>query len=524
MKFICDKCKTKYSIADTKVKGKVLKIRCKNCSNIITVREQRRASPSGTMKRAKDTGSQARGGGALGRAFDGAFKETQQVTTGMLAAAPDISPDPGPTPGPLSSEPTRLSDAPDFLDDQEPGDDEWYLAVDGNQYGPMGFGELCNRIKRGEAGSEAFCWRDGFDDWKDIGEVPELQSYIPRHPPPPPKGKSGLIALTPGALSDPDVADGTAPSVDQLAGEASRPAPILATATPAPAPTPVAPARPKPRPVPQQGQITADPDLLATVPSAEADKESRPIMPVAPLRQAPPAATGTPMLMKVTAVGGIVAAVSGIILVVYFLLLDRAPPEPAPVTKVAALEPAKERAAPAKPDPAAPAEEGAMDIEFDPEVVAHSKAKARPARTKARPKATGVAKPSGPAMSAEQRRMMAMAKNFRRKALPGVSARKRANVNARTISSADIQAVQRKFKNSLKACFERAAKRDNKMGTVKVNFTIDIGDTGIVRSVSIEAGGNRELQVCLTRVSRRMSFPAIGAQSFSFNILFKGSG
>ncbi|MBN2360253.1 MAG: zinc-ribbon domain-containing protein, partial [Deltaproteobacteria bacterium] len=39
MKFFCDKCNTKYSIADDKVRGKILKIRCKKCGNVIVVRE-----------------------------------------------------------------------------------------------------------------------------------------------------------------------------------------------------------------------------------------------------------------------------------------------------------------------------------------------------------------------------------------------------------------------------------------------------------------------------------------------------
>ena len=39
MKFLCDKCKTRYTISDEKVRGKVLKIRCKNCAHIIVVRE-----------------------------------------------------------------------------------------------------------------------------------------------------------------------------------------------------------------------------------------------------------------------------------------------------------------------------------------------------------------------------------------------------------------------------------------------------------------------------------------------------
>src|SRR5438105_3283409 len=38
MKIVCDSCKTKYSIADEKVKGKVFKIRCKKCQNVIVVK------------------------------------------------------------------------------------------------------------------------------------------------------------------------------------------------------------------------------------------------------------------------------------------------------------------------------------------------------------------------------------------------------------------------------------------------------------------------------------------------------
>ena len=45
MKFQCDRCKTRYSIADEKVRGKILKIRCKNCSGVITVREGSASHP-----------------------------------------------------------------------------------------------------------------------------------------------------------------------------------------------------------------------------------------------------------------------------------------------------------------------------------------------------------------------------------------------------------------------------------------------------------------------------------------------
>ena len=50
MRIVCDNCATKYSISDEKVRGKVFKIRCKNCSHVIIVRgdsvETRRTAPT----------------------------------------------------------------------------------------------------------------------------------------------------------------------------------------------------------------------------------------------------------------------------------------------------------------------------------------------------------------------------------------------------------------------------------------------------------------------------------------------
>ena len=50
MKFHCDRCKTRYSIADDRVRGKILKIRCKNCSAVITVREGMADAPAAQPK------------------------------------------------------------------------------------------------------------------------------------------------------------------------------------------------------------------------------------------------------------------------------------------------------------------------------------------------------------------------------------------------------------------------------------------------------------------------------------------
>ena len=39
MKFACEQCQTKYTIPDERVRGKILKIRCKNCNCQISISE-----------------------------------------------------------------------------------------------------------------------------------------------------------------------------------------------------------------------------------------------------------------------------------------------------------------------------------------------------------------------------------------------------------------------------------------------------------------------------------------------------
>src|SRR5690242_18709420 len=55
MKIVCDACQAKYSISDDKVQGKVFKIRCKKCSNIIVVRGGAGAAEAPAPAAEKDT-------------------------------------------------------------------------------------------------------------------------------------------------------------------------------------------------------------------------------------------------------------------------------------------------------------------------------------------------------------------------------------------------------------------------------------------------------------------------------------
>ena len=111
MKIVCDSCGAKYSIADEKVAGKIFKIRCKKCSSVLEVR----GDQTGTHP----------------------FEGSQSSQNGG-------------------------------------GDATWYIVVDGEQKGPLAPIELSQLFAKGSVGLDSYVWKEGFDDWKVAGEVPEL--------------------------------------------------------------------------------------------------------------------------------------------------------------------------------------------------------------------------------------------------------------------------------------------------------------------------------------------------------------
>lgn len=131
MKIVCDACGAKYSIADEKVAGKVFKIRCKKCSNIIVVR--------GVKEEA-----------AAGPAFGHDEKETRVF---------DYS---------------GYDDPQSAVAANEADGAIWHLVIDQEQVGPMTSDEVRARFAAGEIEAHSFVWREGFDDWERLDALAEF--------------------------------------------------------------------------------------------------------------------------------------------------------------------------------------------------------------------------------------------------------------------------------------------------------------------------------------------------------------
>jgi predicted Zn finger-like uncharacterized protein len=195
MKFHCDRCKTRYSIADERVRGKILKIRCKNCSAVITVKEGGQvptpASPPRIPDepRAKQGASKAAAGPARlatsapspaarpAAASAKASGPARATHSGHQVARPAAQAKPSSalqgafqqalrkpadqTPSAADS----VSNAPATLDA------EWYLSEDGDQDGPFELRQAQDWVAARQDDDELYCWSEGFDDWLPVEKV-----------------------------------------------------------------------------------------------------------------------------------------------------------------------------------------------------------------------------------------------------------------------------------------------------------------------------------------------------------------
>jgi TonB family protein len=122
MKIVCDACGAKYAIADEKVRGKVFKIRCKKCSNVIVVR----------------------GLSGEGDAADEQLSQQETRTFGY-----------------------------DEQEGAEAASSEgvWHLVIDQDQIGPITDEEVRERFARGEVDRDTYAWREGFGDWMPLAAI-----------------------------------------------------------------------------------------------------------------------------------------------------------------------------------------------------------------------------------------------------------------------------------------------------------------------------------------------------------------
>jgi predicted Zn finger-like uncharacterized protein len=169
MQFSCESCKAQLQIADEKVRGRRLIVRCKRCGAKIALADPllsksppRVVEPAPPRPASDVETTRAIDGDLLERALQASRAEEASVNGSPLTqrfAAP--------------SPPVPASPA------------VWFAMLQGKQTGPLTLAELEERANEGEVGPRTYIWCEGMDSWQRAKEVLELAEMFPPLPAPP---------------------------------------------------------------------------------------------------------------------------------------------------------------------------------------------------------------------------------------------------------------------------------------------------------------------------------------------------
>jgi predicted Zn finger-like uncharacterized protein len=135
MKISCQMCEAKYTIADEKISGKIVKIKCKKCGSTIVV-----------------NGNEA-GQSAGSGADPNLVAQHEGDDDGETRVA--------------NSEPVPPA-----------GADEWTVNVSDEDQRTMTSAQLVMERRRGTITDDTFVWKDGMADWLPISSVPEIVQLL----------------------------------------------------------------------------------------------------------------------------------------------------------------------------------------------------------------------------------------------------------------------------------------------------------------------------------------------------------
>jgi len=494
MKFLCGNCKAKYQIADEKVTGRTLRMKCRRCGHDILI-DGHVASPSSVPAPApRRTSTVSVVPPSPGR---GAAVAHAPAALPRPAVARASQPPSGP-----SADFRRHVAAPPEVPQRHAPYDLWHVAIQDVPVGPMTRDELSRKIEAGAVVPESLCWREGMDEWRPLGELAELAGLLRR-------SRDAVLRAPRARVTAPGPAPRPAPpppveSNDDDVGEPTRisafmPSLVQASAAQLPPPS-------------VAGGIPANVGFPA--PS-----------PVAVSEPARPAAKGTSDRTT-----GIVIGMLAMVLLLGGPLLYRntwgstqhEAQKPAPAATAPVQQPP-----PTPAPPAPPTDDDDVQLTIDPSEVAENDRLAGQRGAARVPKADNG---KGKALSDEQKRLLERmgggGNDPDLRAVGGAHAETGGAGGAvpAALTPAQLTKVVQDNKTQLQRCYETAlrAAGGKQEGAVKVTVSVVVGTSGATKSVSTQGDGLGNMTDCLRTSVKRWRFPpSQGDSEFAFPLVFQ---
>lgn len=168
MKFLCDQCKAKYQIADEKVAGRTVRMKCRKCGHMIEVRAEVTESSVSRFPPAPDDSSSAPKPSPLATSFSAARPSRAPQSPSALAGAfqRKVRED---------DDETVMAPAASF---EASVTEEWYAAIHGVPVGPMRLSELRTKASANAINDDTLVWQEGFEEWRPVKTITELAAIV----------------------------------------------------------------------------------------------------------------------------------------------------------------------------------------------------------------------------------------------------------------------------------------------------------------------------------------------------------
>jgi predicted Zn finger-like uncharacterized protein len=169
VRFSCDKCSARFNIADEKVRGRIVAVKCSKCGNRITVNGKSLVLQEEVVEERTRVAS---------------LTDMEAIRANLESVAP--------APAPKPAAPRSVISTADAIADG------WHAIIDRQQLGPLSGAEIKSHITQGKLTSRTYVWRDGQGDWKRAADIPALATALaPKPVAPAPARRTGSFQPVP---------------------------------------------------------------------------------------------------------------------------------------------------------------------------------------------------------------------------------------------------------------------------------------------------------------------------------------
>jgi predicted Zn finger-like uncharacterized protein len=184
VKFLCEQCKAKYQIADDKIVGRTVRMKCRKCGHLIEMRaavtESSASSPPPPT--APPAGS-ALSPTSASRPQPRPAPPRATPLAASLTAPRAPAPKPDRLPSALAGafkttvQHEEEVSAPFDMSELSPGND-WYVAINGVPVGPVRIAEIRRKASMGAVTEDSLVWQEGLDEWRPLRTFPDLAAIV----------------------------------------------------------------------------------------------------------------------------------------------------------------------------------------------------------------------------------------------------------------------------------------------------------------------------------------------------------